>query len=134
MKIIYKILTVILLLFASQAFSQAYVKFEETPPMEIGIKETRVKNIKIKYNVPSKGQLYLTLLKDGKAIGNSTIEVTRGKRVVNCTVAIWDGKLITKKGKYEYRLQVLKGKKDWNNVIAKATPITGVKAVKKKKE
>lgn len=134
MKTIYKILTVTLLLISSQSFAQAYVKFEETPPMEIGVKDKYIKNIKIKYNVPTRGQLYVTLLKDGKGIGNATMEVTRGKRIVKCNIAIWEDQIISKKGKYEYRLLVLKKKKDWNNVLVKAKVVKGVKAIKKKKK
>ncbi len=132
MKFLY-LISALSLLLSSSAVAQPYVKFEEQPPMEITIKERFIKNIKIKYNTPSNGVLYLTLLKDGEGIGNSKHKVTRGKRILNCNITIWDDKEITKKGDYTYKLLILPKDNSWKNPIAKAKPITGVKAIKQKK-
>lgn len=133
MKTIYKILVVGFMLFTTQLFSQEYVKFIETPPMIVEQKSNYINGFKIKYNIPTSGFLYLTLFKDGKPIGNSVKKVTRGKRIIETNLMIWDGgNSLTRKGEYIYRLEVFKGpKNDFTKRITKATPIDSIKVVKK---
>lgn len=132
MKTTYKILTILFFLFAIPSFSQPYVKFFETPTMEIKQKSNYINGFKIKYNVPGNGFLYLTLFKNGKPIGNSVKKVTRGKRIIETNIFIWDGgQTLTRKGDYVYRLEIYKGSEnDFSKRVAKAPNISGIKVVK----
>lgn len=133
MKPIYKFLLLGLLFFTAPIFSQEYVKYIVEPPKKIQQKSDYIYGAKVKYNIPTSGYLYLTLFKDSQPIGNSVHKVTRGKRELKCDIFIWDGgKSVTRKGVYEYRLEVFKGEEnDFNTSITKAPVIRGVEVVKK---
>lgn len=134
MRATYKILTVLFILFTSHSFAQAYVKYEEEPPMILQQKSDYIKGFKLKYNIPASGYLYITLLKDGVAIGNSSEKITRGKRVIETNLMIWDGGAsLTRKGEYAYRLVICESEKrgDFSRKVAEAPLIEGIKVVKK---
>lgn len=132
MKSFYKLLLFAVTLISSQLTAQEYVKYETLPPSIIQQKVDYINGINVKYNIPGSGYLYLTLFKDNKPVGNCVKKVTRGKRIIKCDIFIWDGgKSITRKGNYEYRLEIYEGpENNFNDKITAAPVIKNVKVVK----
>ncbi len=99
------------LFYSNVFFGQAYVKFHNIPT-EIKQKSAFVQGLKIKYNLPKKGFMYVSLLRNDIAIGNAVVPVKRGKRIVDCNITVWEEKNLKKKGDYKYRINVWEGAKD----------------------
>ncbi len=88
----------------------------------------------VKYNISTSCFLNLTLLKDGKSIGITWQEVKRGKRITKLTITIWKDEEITKKSKYQYKLQALKKKAAWKDIVAAPILVNDIKVVKRKRQ
>ena len=143
-----KRLLLVLILFCAffaQGFSQAFVKFDEKPDMQLNESKQHF-NYKILYNALKKSTIYLELKRGDSLVANGIYDVPKADtKVVPITVSVFPkiGRL-QPANNYSYNMYMYEGgRNDWtkkacetiviNNVVVgepkKSTPPPGASAL-----
>jgi len=123
------ILLVIFFSFQTQISAQAYVKFSETPKMQLTPAKNYF-NYSIAYKALKKSTIYLELKKGNQLVGTGVYLINKpGSGTINMPIKILTGVKNLRAGdNYSYSLYMYEGgRNDWTNKACKTRVIRGVK-------